>query len=173
MKSRFLTLFASALILSACTYEPLEETPLSPSETNRNETRASSFEKSHPFIIEGRGAFEMVTPLECQTPGQIEMAGEVKDEKLGRLKLKFRNCTDLREKNKLKGIFSDVNAQKMFFYSDESGKDDIGHWYVFRFYGGTGNYNDIAGEVRVYIEKNFETSDTGKFIVKAKGELNY
>ncbi len=71
------------------------------------------------------------------------------------------------------GSYMNVNGEEIYFSAAESGTDAKGNWYVYVFYGGTGQFKKATGKAQVYTALDFNSGTKGQFKSKGTGFLKY
>ncbi|NND52295.1 MAG: hypothetical protein HKN54_07805 [Flavobacteriaceae bacterium] len=176
MKTRiiFLTALATMIFLGCSKdslVDPNEDIRLL--EMNQAKINANASKKTTPFHIKGFGELEIVKPTECGFDNQVNMLGESKESQLGSLKTIWRNCTDFKYSNYIKGSHISPNGDELYFYSDESGSDSVGNYYMIYYYGGTGQFTNANGKLKLYYQEKWDTTDKGKYWNEGKGSISF
>lgn len=171
MKTKLIPLLTLALILmSGCSLDS-EETRV---DLGQSESEITKKNQSVSFEFLEYGEFEMTKPGVCGALERLEMAGEMKSEKLeAEFKSVISMCTDFATNNKLVGSYMNEAGEELFFTVTKSGTDDKGNWYIYVFYSGTGQYAKAEGKAQVYTSMEFTTDSKGLFKSIGSGFIKY
>lgn len=181
MKTRNIFVLALvAMIFLGCSKESLvdPQTEITELEMNQLNSDTKTAVKIYPFHLKGIGKFKVVEPAECRSNGQINLVAETKEIGLGNFKTIWKNCTDFRESHLINGMHIALNdvskkGDEIYFYSDESGKDMIGNYYLIIYNGGTGRFANAKGEIKFYYQENWITNDKGTNFFEGQGRISY
>ncbi|NND52293.1 MAG: hypothetical protein HKN54_07795 [Flavobacteriaceae bacterium] len=175
MKTRIiLTLALSTMIFLGCNRDSLDDPidEIRQVEMNQANFDSKAVTNTQAFHIKGIGDFEVVKPIECRSNGQINLEGRSKEANLGQFRTIWKNCTDFRESNLIKGMHIQ-KGDELHFYSDRSGKDMNGNYYVIIYTGGTGKFAKAKGMMKLYHRETWITTDKGTYYNEGKGTLRY
>jgi hypothetical protein len=166
----FMVLAFIAMLFMACTAEEME--PLSETaalELNDNTTKAVT----RPFKVKGSGSFEVVAPTECVNLAQIDIQGTGNATHLGKFNVVITWCTDFQSINFLTGTQTAANGDELYFYSVGFGADAEGEYTDYVYDGGTGRFEFVTGELRLYGVTTFTGPTTGVYTNHGEGTLTY
>lgn len=159
-KRIFWTLFVLIGIL-ACNEDPLPD-PLEESLLTTVAAKADMGKAvSRPFKIKGTGTFEIVQSTECGELTQIYLEGQGNATHIGKFTVTITYCTDFGENSRITGTSVAANGDELYFYSFGGGTDEIGEYQDYIFEGGTGRFEDLVGDLRLYVKLFEFTSPTG------------
>lgn len=150
------TMAIGALLIISCSPDNLDDPTIA---TYDFEMKRPQIDQApsimQPIHLEGYGKFYLGNRNECPNLRTIMMEGVTTDGMLGDFYTTATKCTDLIAHNFIKGELSSARgAGILYFYSEESGNDMNGNWYIYVFTGGSGEFTGVTGEVKVYIDED-------------------
>lgn len=129
--------------------------------------------KQRPFKVKGAGSFYAVPPTACENLVQIFIDGEGTGSHVGRFEVEITYCTDFQLINLITGTMTAANGDKLYFTSDTSGVDENGSYSDYIFNGGSGRFEFVTGEFRLYGIQNFDSPTSGTYTNSGSGFLSY
>lgn len=171
MKAKlFMVLAFIAMLFVACTAEEME--PLSETaDLELNEITAKAVTK--PFKVRGSGTLEIVPPTQCENLAQIDINGTGNATHLGRFSVEILYCTDFQTTTIITGTQTAANGDELYFYSVGFGVDAEGEYTDYIYDGGTGRFEFVTGELRLYGVTTFTGPTTGVYTNHGEGTLTY
>lgn len=123
----------------------------------------------HNVVFESQGKLEIVEAVKCKELDleQVTLKGFSKIQNLGKYEMVASYCTDFKEQRIGNGVLMTERGSKLYFSYQESGFDRLGFYILYQFEGGTKEYENARGELKVYMHEEF-VGVTGAY--KASGD---
>ena len=170
MKTRIFYFPLLALIFLftlSCSKDDLDD----PSDATRS-LNNSVQKKSLNFDFKEVGNFEWSSQVNCDQNGKFFLSGEMEESSLGILTTKMLICTDYGQLFYIKGVQTSASGDELHFSAQELTKDAQGYWMLFNYEGGTGEFRNATGQVKVRTTQGFQGDEHGLYMFFGKGTVN-
>ncbi|MGB5530300.1 MAG: hypothetical protein WBQ32_10040 [Ignavibacteriaceae bacterium] len=128
---------------------------------------------TRPFKVRGLGTLEIVAPTECVGLAQIDIQGQGNATHLGLFTVTITYCTDFATTHILTGTQTAANGDELYFYSVGGGTDANGDYTDYLYDGGTGRFEFVTGELKLYDVVEFTGPNNGVYTNHGVGTLTY
>lgn len=168
----FIVMAFFAMVFMGCSVESID--PIDESANlELSQDNPTSKAVTRPFKVRGSGTLEMVEPTECVDLYQIDIQGQGNATHLGRFTVVITYCTDFQTTFILTGTMTAANGDELYFYSVGGGTDMNGDYTDYLYDGGTGRFEYVTGELKLYDVVEFTPPGPGVYTNHGFGTLTF
>lgn len=157
-KGIFLALLVSIGFL-ACNEDPLPD-PVEESYLTVVSAKANmGKEVTRPLKLRSSGTFSLVESTDCGSLLQYKIEGQGNATHLGNFTVELNLCTNWMGTSFVWGKSIAANGDVQYFHAVGAGSDENGDYTQYEYDGGTGRFEDLTGELKLYY-RLFEFTST-------------
>lgn len=105
---------------------------------------------TRPLKLRSSGTLVIVESTDCGALLQYEIEGQGNSTLLGKFTVHLNLCTDWQGTSFAWGKVVAANGDEQYLYTVGNGSDENGDYTAYVYNGGTGRFEDLTGDLRLY-----------------------
>lgn len=136
--------------LLACTEEPLPDPVEEAMLTEVNAMASKGKAVTRPLKLRSTGTLEIVESTDCGALLQYKIEAQGNSTLLGKFAVELNLCTDWQGTSFAWGKTIAANGDEQYLYTVGTGSDENGDYTAYVYDGGTGRFEGLTGDLRLY-----------------------